>query len=105
MDWINVKEKLPKNEEVVLVTCNRNGYKFITIAIHEDGTMLEEDSNFVWYDINKHDRYNEELDDYYVPEGWWENHEFDSDEYNNMIDCEVTHWMPLPELPITIKKE
>lgn len=31
---------------------------------------------------------------------WWENRQFNPDDvYNNLVDCAVTHWMPLPEAP------
>ena len=51
-------------------------------------------------DISEYGVYNEELDDWYVPTGWWENREFNTDDvYNNPIDCKVTHWMPLPDAP------
>ena len=44
--------------------------------------------------------YSEKDDDYYIPEGWWENRQFNPDDvYNNPVDCTVTHWMPLPGAP------
>ena len=44
--------------------------------------------------------YSEEDDDYFVPQGWWENRQFTPDDvYNNPVDCAVTDWMPLPNLP------
>ena len=74
--WIDVKDRLPEPETDVLVVCNQNGYVFVCPAI------------------------DEESDDYYIPEGWWENRKFNPDDvYNNLIDCAVTHWMPLPEPP------
>ncbi len=55
---------------------------------------------WVWTDIWEYGRYDEEHDDYFVPEGWWESRCFTPDDvYNCMVDCEVTHWMPMPELP------
>lgn len=96
--WISVKDRLPKVETEVLVACDRNGYRFVCPAIYEDGTVLTQDSIWNWYDLDG--TYSEENDDYFVPQGWWENRQFTPDDiYNNPVDCAVTHWMPLPEPP------
>lgn len=98
--WIPVAERLPKPETEVMIACNRNGYRFIATAIHEDGTLFTEDSNWNWNDIWGYGLYDEEHDDYIIPEGWWESRCFTPDDvYNCPVDCEVTHWMPMPELP------
>ena len=98
--WIPVSERLPKPETEVMIACNRNGYRFIATAIHEDGTLFVEDSDWNWNDIWEYGRYDEERDDYIIPEGWWESRCFTPDDvYNCPVDCEVTHWMPMPELP------
>ena len=98
--WIPVTERLPKPEIDVLIVCNRNGYRFVTPAIYEDGKMLTQDSVWNWNEIYTYGLYSEEADDYYIPEGWWENRQFNPDDvYNNPVDCAVTHWMPLPEAP------
>lgn len=100
VQWIPVAERLPKPETEVMIVCNRNGYRFIATAIHEDGTLLTEDSNWNWNDIWGYGLYDEEHDDYIIPEGWWESRCFTPDDvYNCPVDCEVTHWMPMPELP------
>lgn len=100
MNWISVKERLPECEKEVLIWCNRNDYRFVCPAIYEDGTVLTQDSTWNWYDIDCYGTYSEDNDDYFVPQGWWENRQFTpDDEYNNPVDCEVTHWMPLPEPP------
>ena len=98
--WIPVAERLPEPETDVLAVCNRNGYIFVIPAIYEDGKMLTRDSAWNWSDIYCYGLYDEEADDYYIPEGWWENRQFNpNDVYNNPVDCAVTHWMPLPEPP------
>lgn len=96
--WIPVAERLPKPETDVLAVCNRNGYIFVIPAIYEDGKLLTQESAWNWSDIYCYGLYDEEADDYYIPEGWWENRQFNPDDvYNNPVDCAVTHWMPLPE--------
>ena len=98
--WIPVTERLPEPETDVLAVCNRNGYIFVVPAIYEDGKTLTQDSGWNWCDIYCYGLYDEEADDYYIPEGWWENRKFNPDDvYNNPVDCTVTHWMPLPEPP------
>ena len=98
--WISVQDRLPEPETDVLIVCNRNGYVFVTPAIYEDGKMLTQESAWNWSDIYGYGLYSEEDDDYYIPEGWWENRQFNPDDvYNNPVDCTVTHWMPLPGAP------
>ena len=104
--WIPVEDRLPKPEIDVLIVCNRNGYRFVTPAIYEDGKMLTQDSGWNWCDIDCYGLYDEDVDDYYIPEGWWENRQFNPDDvYNNPVDCTVTHWMPLPGAPEGDKHE
>jgi hypothetical protein len=98
--WISVKDRLPKVETEVLVACDRNGYRFVCPAIYEDGTVLTQDSIWNWYELENYGTYSEENDDYFVPQGWWENRQFTPDDiYNSPVDCAVTDWMPLPKLP------
>lgn len=101
-EWISVEDEdeLPKNEQEVLIYCNRGGFKFVCPAIYEDGTMLTQNSRWNWNDIEEYSTYSEENDDYFVPKGWWENRQFTPDDvYNCPVDCEVTHWRPLPKPP------
>lgn len=98
--WISVTDKLPDTETEVLAVCSRNGFRFVCPAIYEDGTVLTQDSMWCWYEMDSYGTYSEENDDYFIPEGWWENRQFTPDDvYNNPVDCPVTHWMPLPEPP------
>lgn len=98
--WVPVNEKLPKLETEVLIVCDSGGYKFVAPAIYEDGTMLRQNSCWNWYDIESYGLYDETTDDYFVPEGWWEDRRFCPDGvYNCPVDCAVTHWMPLPAPP------
>lgn len=104
MEWISVKKIKPECEEEVLVRVKHeypNGklYYITTTAIYEDGKMNTDDS--IWYWDNDVDfDYDEENDEYLIPEGWWEYRHYNPDDvYNNMIDGEVTHWMKLPNSP------
>lgn len=98
--WIPVTERMPEPETEVLAVCNRNGYIFVIPAIYEDGKLLTQESAWNWSDIYCYGLYDEEVDDYYIPDGWWENWKFNPDDvYNNPVDCAVTHWMPLPGAP------
>lgn len=95
--WIPVTERLPEAEKEVMIRCSRGGYIFACPAIYEYGTVLTKDSAWNWYEIDSYAEYSEETDDYFVPKGWWESRHFTPDDvYNNPVDCEVTHWMPLP---------
>ena len=105
--WIPVTERLPEPETEVLILARSKRYSFkgtvtthhiVTTGMYEDGSKNTEDSEWCWYD---HDfKYDEELDAYIIPEGWWEyKHYNGDDEHNHPIDNTVTHWMPLPEAP------
>lgn len=99
-EWSSVKDGPPKNEQEVLICCNRGGFKFVCPAIYEDGTMLTQNSRWNWNDLEEYGTYSEENDDYFVPKGWWENRQFTPDDvYNCQVDCEVTHWKALSKPP------
>lgn len=98
--WIPCSERLPVAEEEVLILAKRKwrgGSRYIiTTAMYEDGTVLENNSEWIWDEI--YGEWNEEEECYIVPEGWWENRHYNPDEcYNNAVYDEVLAWMPLPE--------
>ena len=106
--WIPVTERLPEPEVEVMVLAERKTYSFkekkvtmhyiVLTGMYEDGTKNTEDSNW-WWETDGFE-YDEELDAYIIPEGWWEyKHYNGDDEHNHCIDDTVTHWMPLPEPP------
>lgn len=98
--YVSVENRPPKPETDVIIACERNGYRFTCPAIYEDGKMLRQDSVWNWNEIETYGLYDEDADDYYIPEGWWENRQFNPDDvYNNPVDCTVTHWMPIPDAP------
>ena len=98
-EWISVKDRLPEAEtEVFVFVKHANNHNVITTAMYEDGKMSDEESNWHWQDIDYD--YDEENDQYLIPEGWWEYRHYNPDDvYKNAIDGKVTHWMPLPEPP------
>lgn len=102
--WRNPNTDPPKVETEVLVLYDNaiDGYG-ITTAHYEDGTVFLQDSAWYWEDLPDWGTYDEEQDDYRIPEGWWEYRHFNPDDvYNNLIDRPVVGWMPLP--PKEVKK-
>lgn len=104
--WISVKDRLPEPEVRVLLTTTRKGYRGgtyhdVMCGFYEDGNIWREDSKCCWdYEMMRKDLYDEERDDYRVPEGWFEELLNEIDDYNVVaISDPVTHWMPLPEPP------
>lgn len=95
--WRNPETDPPKVETEVLVLYRCNDYLGITTAHYEDGNVFSEDSEWIWEDLSDWGTYDEERDDYRIPEGWWEYRHFNQDEvYNNRVDYPVRGWMPLP---------
>lgn len=97
--WISIKEEMPKPEEIVLLhTVSKVGgkrYHHVTIGMHEDGNVYEGNSYYGWdiFGAEEIENYDEEKDDFRVPEGWWEVGMY---EVIGKIDDEVIAWMPLP---------
>ena len=99
--WRDPDKDPPKVEEEVLILYRNeiSGYD-ITTAHYENGNVFSEDSEWNWEDLPDWGTYDEEQDDYRIPEGWWEYRHFNPDEvYNNKIDRPVVGWMTLPKKP------
>nr|DAY65384.1 MAG TPA: hypothetical protein [Caudoviricetes sp.] len=95
--WRDPEKDPPEVETEVLVLYRRNDYLGITTAHYENGNVFSEDSEWNWEDLPYWGTYDEERDDYRIPEGWWEYRHFNPDDvYNNKIDCPVVGWMPMP---------
>lgn len=99
-EWIPCSERLPENEQEVEITYVNKHWKtgeplyFTCRAFYTDGTMNTEESDYVWDETDNWE-YNEKLDAYIIPEGWWERVSF-AEEFG-VIDKPVIAWMPLPE--------
>lgn len=107
--WISVKERMPENEQDVIICAERRHYsnpnRFIRIvakAFYTDGKHNTEHTAYAWSNDYIDMEYDEENDAYLIPEGWWESVEY-GEEFSAVSDF-VTHWMPLPEPPEEGKK-
>ena len=98
--WIPVTEMLPESGVHVLALCRVKyaecgGRSYVCNAFYSK--HFKEQRNTEYDDIELD--YDEETDEYYLPEGWWEVI-MNWDEYGFVgIADFVTHWMPLPEPP------
>ena len=92
-DWIKVSDRFPEPEQKVIAFYkNPLGKartimacyvpKFACLGYIDDDTDLE---------------YDEATDESYLPEGWYEENEFEEVHY--AVDGNITHWMPLPKNP------
>ena len=93
MNWIETSKQMPKAGEPVIAFVEREGNEWrrrIRAMWCPRFTMESsaEDDNC---------EYHEESDQYYVPEGWYEDNEYEETHWK--VDDPVTHWMPLPEPP------
>ena len=98
--WIPVTERLPESGVHVLASCRvkyvgGGGRSYVCDAFYSE--HFKEQGSTEYDDIELD--YDEETNEYYLPEGWWEVI-LNWDEYGfvGIVDF-VTHWMPLPEPP------
>ena len=99
-EWVPVEERLPENEERVMIRCIRNGYITVLAAIYEDGSVTTEDSRWNWNEYEEYLGYSEENDVFVIPRGWWGKRYFTPDDADSVyLCCAVTHWMPVPKPP------
>lgn len=104
MKWISVEDRLPPVEERVLVLTARKWrdgsiWRNVTCGFYEDGRVWCEDSRVNW-DYDARGDYDEERDDFLVPECWVEECIEEFDDFNcKVLSDKVTHWMPIPAPP------
>jgi hypothetical protein len=93
--WISVEERLPENGVHVLVTAKTSGgHKYVCDAFHAEKFSISSE-----YGDELACEYNPEKDEYFLEEGWYEVIKNWDDYSSIVIQDQVTHWMPLPELP------
>ena len=99
--WISVNERLPESEQKVLLLTEEKVTRYakwrgVTCGFYEDGNVWSEDSRASWDHCMLVD-YDEDRDDFRVPEGWIEECIAERSDYNcAVISDRITHWMPLP---------
>ena len=103
-EWIPVDERMPENEQDVIICAERRHYsnpnRFIRIvakAFYTDGKHDTEHTAYTWNNDYIDMEYDEENDAYLIPDGWWESVEY-GEEFSAVSDF-VTHWMPMPQPP------
>lgn len=104
--WIPVTERLPAPETRVLVMAERRTdkgvYTVVSTGMYEDGSVWREDSSWIWEEdflCDCNADYDEDRDDWKVPEGWYEYCVYNEDGSQGVIDNFVTHWKPMPKGP------
>lgn len=104
LNWISLEDRLPNSGDRVQIKIERDDtwdkskrHSITTYAVYEDGNTLEDDCSFCgdsdWLRDCGAD-YNEELEQYYIPEGWYEVLVTLGAEYFNYISDsdKITHW-------------
>jgi hypothetical protein len=93
MEWIEVTNKLPeKTVSVLAYGKNCLGNDRVIRAFFAKAWTVEDDDEYGAAE------YSEELDNYFLREGWYECSEFG--DVNWSVDIEITHWMRMPHVPI-----
>ena len=97
--WISVEDELPPVECDVLVAvdgCIGGGY-IIAMGFYEDGKRYADDSGYNWDSDYIDMEYDDDADDWIVPQGWYESVSF-NEEFAEITD-KVVYWRYLPEPP------
>lgn len=92
-DWISVADELPEPGRPVLAAFEYPHHKTKRVIRAQWADRL----TLPAADADEDCDYSEELDEYFVPPGWYETNEME--EIHWKVTEEVTHWMPLPAPP------
>lgn len=94
--WIPVSERLPESGKHVLLCCevSPSGKRYVC-----DGYYAKAKSTTSGYSNDWDCEYDEETDEYYLPEGYYEIIKNWGEYSSIVIEDFVTHWKPLPEPP------
>lgn len=96
-DWISVEDEMPPPMTDVLI-CQQYAHNGVKVRLV--GKWIPSLTEVAGSDVDDWHEYDEGTDEYYVPEGWYENQhnwgEFASIHAPSEL---ITHWMPLPETP------
>ena len=101
MEWIKVTDNMPVPGIPVLAVFLDERYpdgikkKLVPVVVRAH--WLPQWFEVAGTDDDEQSEYNEEKDEYYVPQGWYEMNE--QEETHWMLPDTVTHWMPLPQAP------
>lgn len=100
--WIGVGSKLPDNETAVIISVlvkpvGITPFRRNVFAFYTDGKHTVSDSACAWGEIDERFEYNEDRDDFIIPEGWWESVQYGEEFY--AVSDFVTHWMKQPQPP------
>ncbi len=99
--WIPCTERLPEPEEEVEIsvkhTMGGKGYYFTVRGFFEDGEVWNGDSFYLWYFPDGAVEWDDEREDFKIPESWWERSRYADENNVCAIEDTVLAWRPLPE--------
>ena len=97
--WIPVECEKPKaNTIVCIIAITETGKRYRTVAYFiPTKTVLADDFLESGYDSEDLQEYDDELDEYWVKEGWFEYQTVAEIHWH--ISDKITHWLPIPKLP------
>lgn len=94
--WVSVEDEKPESGKHVLLCCEirPSGKRYVC-----DGYYAKAKSTTSGYSNDWDCEYDEETDEYYLPEGYYEIIKNWGDYSSIAVEDFVTHWKPLPEPP------